>query len=141
MYLHPAICLPQCLACLCCSVFLECSPSIETLLSLESPVPMSPLPGNLQGSTEMKLLLTPLYSLSTFFFFFSFLDLAPNRPSLEFHPLSRLSCSNLLTLRQTGSLFGICIGLSMLVGKGEQLSLQNLMEKQIKFLALRPVKS
>lgn len=55
-----------------------------------------------------------------FFFFFSFLDLAPSRPSLEFHPLSRLSCSNLLTLKQTGSLFCICIGLSMLVGKGEQ---------------------
>ena len=102
------------------ALFLECSPSVETLLSLESPVPMSPLPGNLQGSTEMKLLLTPLYCLSTFFYFFSFLDLAPNRPSLEFHPLSRLSCSNLLTLKQTGSLFCICIGLSMLVGKGEQ---------------------
>lgn len=89
----------------------------------------------------MKLLLTPLYSPEHVLLFFSFLDLAPNRPSLEFHPLSRLSCSNLLTLKQTGSLFGICIGLSMLVGKGGQLSLQNLMEKQIKFLALRPVKS
>ena len=91
---------------------------METPLSLESPVPMSPLSGNLQGSTEMKLVLTPLYSLSTFFFFF--LGLAQNRPSLEFHPLSRLSCSNLLTRKQTGSLFCICIGLSMLMGKGEQ---------------------
>ena len=51
---------------------------------------------------------------------FFFLGLAQNRPSLEFHSLSRLSCSNLLTRKQTGSLFCICIGLSMLMGKGER---------------------
>ena len=59
-----------------------------------------------------------LYTLWARSFFF--LGLAQNRPSLEFHPLSRLSCSNLLTRKQTGSLFCICIGLSMLMGKGEQ---------------------
>lgn len=68
--------------------------------------------------------------------FFSFLDLAPNRPSLEFHPLSRLSCSNLLTLKQTGSLFGICIRSLYARGKRRAVITSNLMEKQIKFLAL-----
>lgn len=89
---------------------------------------------------KCKLLLIPLHSLSTFVFFFFFLVQHKNRPSLELYPLSRRSCSNLLTLKQTGSLFCIYIGLQA-HGKRRAISLQNLMEKQIKFLALRPVKS
>lgn len=98
-------------------LFLECSPSMETAL------PWKPkFQCHLYRETFRDLLKWNfcwlLYTLWARSFFF--LGLAQNRPSLEFHPLSRLSCSNLLTRKQTGSLFCICIGLSMLMGKGEQ---------------------
>lgn len=109
----------------------NCSP-------LKAQVPMSSLSGNLQGSTEMKLLLTPLYSLSTFFFFswFSTKQTLPRiSPTVQtkLQQFANTETNRFSLLHLYWSLYAH--------GKRRAGSLQNLMEKQIKFLALRPVKS